>query len=144
MIGFRFSQYISPVDERTPFKRLLEIFLELIVHASGDVEETFRWMEILDKEHGITDENYTLDDFRRDLAVSHFPYDNKELTLRATLKDLSVLLEKPEIMKVHRSYMINLKKIDRISKNHVVIAGVEIPITKEIRGMLLEGLRTVR
>jgi Ca-activated chloride channel family protein len=72
MIGFRFSQYIPPKDTRTPFERLLEIFLELIVHASGDVEETFRWMEILDKEHGITDENYTLEDFRRDLEKSGY------------------------------------------------------------------------
>ena len=72
MVGFKFSHYIPPQDSRTPFERLLEIFLELIVHASGDVEETFRWMEILDKEHGLTDENYTLEDFRNDLEKSGY------------------------------------------------------------------------
>ena len=72
MIGFRFSQYIPPQDTRTPFERLLEIFLELIVHASGDVDETFRWMEILDKEHNITTDDYTLEDFRRDLEKSGY------------------------------------------------------------------------
>jgi Ca-activated chloride channel family protein len=72
MIGFKFSQYIPPKDTRTPFERLLEIFLELIVHASGDVEETFRWMEILDKEHNITTDDYTLEDFRRDLEKSSY------------------------------------------------------------------------
>jgi Ca-activated chloride channel family protein len=72
MIGFKFSQYIPPKDTRTPFERLLEIFLELIVHASGDVEETFRWMEILDKEHNITTDDYTLEDFRRDLEKSGY------------------------------------------------------------------------
>lgn len=72
MIGFRFSEYSPPLDTRTPFERLLEIFLELIVHASGDVDETFRWMEILDKEHKITTDDYTLDDFRRDLEKSGY------------------------------------------------------------------------
>lgn len=72
MIGFRFSQFIPPDDTRTPFERLLEIFLELIVHASGDVEETFRWMEILDKEHNLTTPDYTLEDFRKDLERSGY------------------------------------------------------------------------
>lgn len=72
MLGFRFSEYSVPPDTRTPFERLLEIFLELIVHASGDVEETFRWMEILDKEHNITTDDYTLEDFRRDLEKSGY------------------------------------------------------------------------
>jgi len=67
MLGFRFSQYSPPQDLRTPFERLLDLFLELIVHAAGDVEETFRWMEIIDKEHNITTDDYTLEDFRRDL-----------------------------------------------------------------------------
>ena len=72
MIGFQFSKYVPPVDDRTPFERLLEIFLELIVHASGDVDETFRWMEILDKEHKLTTPDYTLEDFRRDLEKSDY------------------------------------------------------------------------
>jgi len=72
MSGFRFAKYIPPVDTRTPFERLLEIFLELIVHASGDVDETFRWMEILDKEHKISTPDYTLEDFRKDLEKSGY------------------------------------------------------------------------
>jgi len=72
MLGFRFSQYSPPEDTRSPFERLLELFLELIVHAAGDVEETFRWMEILDKEHKITTDDYTLEDFRRDLEKSGY------------------------------------------------------------------------
>lgn len=67
MVGFQFSKFIAKQDLRTPFEQLLELFLELMVHTSGDVEETFRWLEILDREHHITTPNYTLDDFRRDL-----------------------------------------------------------------------------
>lgn len=72
MIGYRFTEFIPETDERTPFEKLLELFLELMVYTSGDVEETFQWMEEIDKEHGITTPDYTLDDFRRDLEQRNF------------------------------------------------------------------------
>ncbi len=67
MIGFRFSEFIAAEDSRTPFEKLLELFLELMVYTSGDVEETFVWLEALDREHQLTTEEYSLEDFRRDL-----------------------------------------------------------------------------
>ncbi len=67
MIGTRFSKYIPEADERTPFEKLLDLFLELMVHTSGDIDETFRWMKELDDAHGITTEDYTLKDFRKEL-----------------------------------------------------------------------------
>lgn len=72
MLGFRFSQYVPPTDNRTPFERLFDLFLELLVYTSGDVEETLDWMEELDKEHKITTPEYTLEDFKRDLKKNGF------------------------------------------------------------------------
>lgn len=72
MLGHRFTQYIEPKDNRTPFEKLLEIFLEIMVHTSGDVEETFKWMELLDEEHHITTPDYTLEDFRNDLEKNGY------------------------------------------------------------------------
>tara|TARA_Y100000589_G_scaffold13428_1_gene10866 strand:+ start:9791 stop:10888 length:1098 start_codon:yes stop_codon:yes gene_type:complete len=72
MIGFRFEKYIIPEDTRSPFEKLLEIFLEIMVHTSGDVEETFRWMELVDQEHNITTPEYTLEDFRNDLEKNGY------------------------------------------------------------------------
>jgi uncharacterized protein with von Willebrand factor type A (vWA) domain len=46
---------------------LFEIFSELIVHTSGDVDEALEWLEVLDKEYGLTNENYTMEDFIEDL-----------------------------------------------------------------------------
>lgn len=67
MIGSRFTKHIPIEDNRTPFEKLLELFLELMVYTSGDVEEALDWMKEIDKEHNITSEDYTLEDFRRDL-----------------------------------------------------------------------------
>ncbi len=72
MLGFRFEKYIEPDDDRSPFEKLLEIFLEIMVHTSGDVEETFRWMALVDQEHQITTPDYTLEDFRNDLEKNGY------------------------------------------------------------------------
>ena len=72
MLGHRFEKYIEPDDNRSPFEKLLEIFLEIMVHTSGDVEETFRWMELVDQEHQITTPEYTLEDFRNDLEKNGY------------------------------------------------------------------------
>jgi hypothetical protein len=63
--GYVFMPYQAP--EQSDFERLFEIFSELIVHTSGDVDEALEWLEVLDKEYGLTNENYTMEDFIEDL-----------------------------------------------------------------------------
>ncbi|MFZ1513826.1 MAG: VWA domain-containing protein [Saprospiraceae bacterium] len=72
MIGSRFTQFTPEEDKRTVFEKLLDLFLEIMVYTSGDVEETFEWMEQIDREHKITTPDYTLEDFRRDLERQAF------------------------------------------------------------------------
>ena len=67
MIGFRFEQFQEQEERKTPYEKLLSIFLELMTYTSGDFEEAFEWLEQLDDEYGLTDENYTLEDFRKEL-----------------------------------------------------------------------------
>ena len=67
MIGFRFSEYTPNEESKSVFDTLLDLFLEIMVHTSGNVDETFDWMEQIDQEHQITTDDYTLDDFRKDL-----------------------------------------------------------------------------
>ncbi|MDT0689848.1 hypothetical protein RM549_08630 [Salegentibacter sp. F188] len=63
--GFIFKKYEEPF--KTPFEKLFEIFKELITHTSGDLDEALEWLEQLDKEYKLTDEDYTIDDFVEDL-----------------------------------------------------------------------------
>ncbi|MCB0765507.1 MAG: VWA domain-containing protein, partial [Flavobacteriales bacterium] len=67
MLGHRFSTYITPKDDRTPFEKLLPLFLELLTHTSGDVEEALDWMDELDKEHGFYTREYGRKEFEADL-----------------------------------------------------------------------------
>ena len=63
--GWFFSNYEK--NKISPFEKLLEIFKELLTHTSGDFDEAIDWLRELDKEYKLTDENYTIDDFIKDL-----------------------------------------------------------------------------
>jgi uncharacterized protein with von Willebrand factor type A (vWA) domain len=63
--GYIFTPFEAP--EQSPFERLFDIFSELITHTSGDVDEALDWLNILDKEYSLTNDEYTMDDFIEDL-----------------------------------------------------------------------------
>ena len=63
--GWFFSNYEK--NKISPFEKLLEIFKELLTHTSGDFDEAVDWLRELDKEYKLTDEDYTIDDFIKDL-----------------------------------------------------------------------------
>ena len=67
MLGARFSRFIPAQDDRSPFEKLLPLFLELLTHTSGDVEEALDWMDQLDKEHGFYTREYGRKEFEDDL-----------------------------------------------------------------------------
>ena len=65
MLGFQFSEYKG--EGKSDFERLLDIFLELLTHTSGDVQEALSWMNQLDREYGLTNDDYGMGDFIEDL-----------------------------------------------------------------------------
>lgn len=67
MSGHRFSRFIPPQDDRSPFEKLVPLFLELVTHTSGEVEEALDWMDQLDQEHGFYTPEYGRKEFEADL-----------------------------------------------------------------------------
>ncbi len=57
-----------------------------------------------------------------------------------SIKNLEEKVNKDYFMKVHRSYIINLLKIDDIRENDLFINGIEIPISKNLRADVLKRL----
>jgi len=76
MLGFQFSQYQNPEDTRSDFERLLDIFEQLLTYTSGDVAEALDWMNQLDNEHNLTNDEYGMGDFIRDLYENGYITDN--------------------------------------------------------------------
>ena len=62
----------SNPTHQTPFEKLLEIFKELITHTSGDFDEAIDWLRTLDREYKLTDKNYTIDDFIKELLKKNY------------------------------------------------------------------------
>ena len=67
MIGWRFAEYVPGEEGASSFEQLLKLFQELLMYTSGDVSEALSWLTELDKEYGLTDENYGMADFIQDL-----------------------------------------------------------------------------
>ncbi|WP_261512766.1 vWA domain-containing protein [Chryseobacterium paludis] len=63
--GFTFSKHIP--EEVSNFDRVFDIFKDLLTHTSGDIEEAFEWLDMLNKEYDIFDDGYTIEDFEEDL-----------------------------------------------------------------------------
>ena len=63
--GFIISKHVA--EEIDHFDRVFDIFKELLTHTSGDIDESFDWLNSLDAEYKIFSDEYTLEDFEEDL-----------------------------------------------------------------------------
>ena len=66
----------------------------------------------------------------------------KYVTLN-TMKNLEEKLNKETFLKVHRSYIVNIPRIDDVQGNTIYIAGNEVPIGKGHREEVLKRLNIV-
>ena len=79
MIGYRFTEFIPEKNkEQSTFDNLLNIFLQLMVITSGDVNEALSWLTNLDREHGISNSEYGIGDFIDDLKNKGYIDDKNE------------------------------------------------------------------
>lgn len=67
MQGFRFSKYTPRQGSNTPFEKLLDIFMQLLNITAGNVSEALNWMNELDRQYNITDDDYGMGDFIEEL-----------------------------------------------------------------------------
>jgi Ca-activated chloride channel homolog len=64
MKGFNFSKFVPPEQKGgSKFDQLLNIFQQLLLITSGDVEQAMAWMNQLDRQYGLTDDQYGMGNF---------------------------------------------------------------------------------
>ena len=68
---------------------------------------------------------------------------SKKFTLATTLKIIEQKLSSPEFLRVHRSYVVNLKNIDAVAENHLVIDKKVIPVSKSMKSELMRRLKVL-
>jgi len=69
-----------------------------------------------------------------------FVTENKKYITLNTIKNLEEKLNRAHFLKVHRSYLVNLSKIDDLDGNIVFIKGNQIPISKGHREEVINRL----
>jgi len=67
----------------------------------------------------------------------------KEHLLVMTLKDIEEKLVSNNLLRIHRSFIVNLTHIDEIATNHVVIAKKAIPLSADLKKKLLLHIQKV-
>ena len=67
---------------------------------------------------------------------------NKECLLVMTLKEINDRLPPKHFLRIHRSFIVNLSHVDEVAGTHVVIHKKAIPLSKTLRGELMNRLQT--
>ena len=78
MRGFHFSKFDPNADGKTKFQQLLDLFMQLLTYTNGDVAEAMQWLNQLDREYGLTNDEYGMGDFfdeLKDLLLPAYGFD---------------------------------------------------------------------
>jgi DNA-binding LytR/AlgR family response regulator len=72
--------------------------------------------------------------------VSYQIKDGSKVVCRSTMSDAISQLPETTFLKVHRSFAIALRHLNKIEKNQVNVAGFEVPIGESFKAELLEKI----
>lgn len=78
MRGHSFSEFIPDELPKGSFDELLKLFLELLNYTSGDANEALTWMNELDKQYNLTNDEYGMGDFIEDLKNKGYLNDDDD------------------------------------------------------------------
>lgn len=65
---------------------------------------------------------------------------NERYTVLSTMKSISSRLPEDKFLRIHRSYIVALDKIERLDDNMVVLSGKSIPVSRSYRENLMNKL----
>lgn len=78
MNGFHFSRFEDASNSNNKFQQLLELFMQLLTYTSGDVAEAMHWMNELDKQYQLTNDEFGMGDFIDELKEKGYLTDKTE------------------------------------------------------------------
>jgi len=76
MSTVRFFQYTPSGDGKSTFEKLLNIFMQLLTYTNGDADEALSWLNELDRQYRLTNEQYGMGDFIEDLKKNGYLDEN--------------------------------------------------------------------
>jgi uncharacterized protein with von Willebrand factor type A (vWA) domain len=76
MLGHRFIKFDPKENAKSKFDELLNLFMQLLTHTSGDVAEALQWLNELDKKYELTNDDYGIGDFLDELKEKGYIDEN--------------------------------------------------------------------
>ena len=73
-----------------------------------------------------------------------FCTEGREILALMTMKEAVAVLSGGDFVRVHRSYVVNLRRVEVVEDDVVVVAGRRIPVAEGYRDQLIRALRTHR
>ncbi|RPD94462.1 DNA-binding response regulator [Aureibaculum marinum] len=68
---------------------------------------------------------------------------DKAFLIVNTLKNINEKLPKTHFLRIHRSYIVNLTKIDEVAGSHLMVANKIVPMSKSFKMDLMKRLQTI-
>ena len=78
MRGFQFSKFDPNDSSKSKFEQLLDLFMQLLTYTNGDVAEALDWMNQLDRQYELTNEEYGMGDFIEELKDKGYITEKEE------------------------------------------------------------------
>jgi Ca-activated chloride channel family protein len=78
MKGYLFSRFNPDEQGKSKFEQLLELFLQMLTYTNGDVAEAMQWLNQLDREYDLTNDEYGMGDFIDDLKDKGYIDENRQ------------------------------------------------------------------
>lgn len=120
---FRYLEWDDRLNSHksNPFDRLLDLFQQLLMISSGDVNQALTWLTELDNEYNLTDENYGIAEFIQDLEDrGYIEEDKDDFTIVLTAKSERSLRKRAleELFRGLKPGSVGNHKTQHLGKGH--------------------------
>ena len=126
--------FIEKPFKKKILKRTFELLIEQISNESESDTDAFILKDrVFVRENNNTMVKINLEDIlyiEADRAYCQIATSEKTYLITSSLGNLEQKLSSPFLMRVHRSYLVNLQQIDRIEENSITIGSKNITVSR--------------
>jgi len=142
--------FISKPLNKLELQRAVELVIEQLKEKPENNNQTGTHIEVLDDRVFVRQSGkmtkLLLDDILYVEAERNYctiVTSDRSYTIALTLKAIEEKLPSSHFVRVHRSYMINISRLDTVTEDHLEINKKSIPLSKSYKEILLSRIQTI-
>jgi len=133
---------VKPIDEKD-LRVNIELTLDRSIEAKAQKKEypSIYYVKDRTRMSKVDTDNILYLEGSNNYTIIHTP--EKKNVISQTLKKVAESMNPEQFIRIHKSAIVNLSKIDEIVDAHVVISGTKISIGRTYRAGLMDRLDTI-